>query len=290
MKKTKIIFDTDIGSDIDDSFCLAYLLRHSACQLLGITTVSGQPEKRAMLASAICKHAGAQVPIHVGAEKPLLVGQFQPGAQQFSQIENWAHDKFEQTFTAVEFLRDTIMANPGEITLLAVGPLTNIALLFATYPQTAEQLKEIVIMGGQFIEHTLDAEWNIKCDPHAAQIVFNMPVQIRMIGLDVTLQVILPKAGAEEKCTAKALAPVMDFAKVWFEKVERVIFHDPLAATVVFKPELCEYKAGTVNVDLGKEPVLGKTFFAPMKNGRHLIATGVDCRGFFEEYFGVIEC
>ena len=73
----KILLDTDIGSDIDDSLCLAYLLAQPECDLLGITTVSGEPEKRAMLADVICKHAGRAVPIYPGIENPILGQQMQ---------------------------------------------------------------------------------------------------------------------------------------------------------------------------------------------------------------------
>src|SRR5690348_11318405 len=78
----KVILDTDIGSDIDDALCLAYLLAHPECELLGITTVSGEAEKRAMMASALCKVAGKKAPIFPGAENPLLIKAQQPYAPQ----------------------------------------------------------------------------------------------------------------------------------------------------------------------------------------------------------------
>jgi inosine-uridine nucleoside N-ribohydrolase len=122
-----ILFDTDIGSDIDDAVALAYLLKQPACELLGVTTVTGEPEKRAELASAICHAAGrADVPIHVGVEEPLLIAQRQAQASQHRALsEQWEHKAFQsKENTAIEFMRRTISARPGEITLLAVGPLT----------------------------------------------------------------------------------------------------------------------------------------------------------------------
>ena len=79
---TKVLLDTDIGSDIDDAVCLAYLLAQPACDLLGITTVSGEADKRAMMASALCRVAGVEIPIFPGAEEPLLVPQKQTRAPQ----------------------------------------------------------------------------------------------------------------------------------------------------------------------------------------------------------------
>src|SRR5215471_2753008 len=125
---TKVILDTDIGSDIDDAVCLAYLLAQPQCELLGITTVTGEVEKRAMMASALCKVAGKQIPIYPGVDTPLLVPQKQPKAQQASALDKWDHDTQFPKGEAVEFLRRTIRAHPGEVTLLTIGPLTNIGL------------------------------------------------------------------------------------------------------------------------------------------------------------------
>src|SRR5512141_1204104 len=88
---TKIILDTDIGTDIDDAVCLAYLLSQPRCDLLGITTVTGEAEKRAMLASALCRQAGKDVPIYPGAVRPLLLEQRQNHAQQAEALAPWSH-------------------------------------------------------------------------------------------------------------------------------------------------------------------------------------------------------
>src|SRR5215207_7526723 len=112
---TKLLLDTDIGSDIDDAVCLAYLLAQPECELLGITTVSGEPEQRAMLASALCRVVSRQVPIFPGAEAPLLGRQRQPRAPQASALTRWAHEERFPRGQAVEFLRQTIRAHPGEV-------------------------------------------------------------------------------------------------------------------------------------------------------------------------------
>src|SRR5688572_23171715 len=121
----KVILDTDIGSDIDDAICLAYLLAQPECELLGITIVTGEADKRAMLASALCKIAGKKVPIMPGAEEPLLIPQRQTQAQQAVALTKWAHDQHFPRGQAIEFLRQTIHEHPGELVLLAIGPLTN---------------------------------------------------------------------------------------------------------------------------------------------------------------------
>src|SRR6266487_2151781 len=88
----KLLLDTDIGSDIDDALCLAYLLAQPACELLGITTVTGEAEKRAMIASALCKVAGKNIPVYPGAPEPLLIGQKQQIASQARALGKWDHD------------------------------------------------------------------------------------------------------------------------------------------------------------------------------------------------------
>ena len=105
---TKVILDTDIGSDIDDAICLAYLLAQPACELLGVTTVTGEAHERAKLASALCKAAGKTVSIYPGAENPLLIQQKQTRSPQSAALARWPHETSFPQSDAIEFLRRTI--------------------------------------------------------------------------------------------------------------------------------------------------------------------------------------
>src|SRR5947209_1296587 len=146
-----VILDTDIGSDIDDAVALAYLLREPRCELLGITTVTGEPLKRAMLADAVCRAAGRDdVPIFSGTADPFLVEQKQKEAPQAAVLSRWSHREEFAPNAAVSFLRETIHARPGEITLLAVGPMTSLGILFAIDPEVPRLLKRLVLMCGVF--------------------------------------------------------------------------------------------------------------------------------------------
>ncbi len=287
MEKTKVILDTDIGTDIDDSECLAYLLCQERCDLLGITTVSGEAVERAMLASVIMREAGKKVPLHPGADKPLCSKNYQPHAGQKEKLAFWEHDTDFEPYSAIEFLKETIEANPNEVVLLAIGPLTNIALLCASYPETVKKLKELVIMGGEFFQPDKYAEWNIRCDPYAAKIVLESGIKMRLIGLDVTRKVTMKTAEFAEKFTSKVLKPVKDFSEVWFRNSEISTFHDPLAATVIFE-DMCTFKQGTVTVDLTgigeKEGLKGRTYFEE-GDGCHFVADTVQPEKFFEHYF-----
>ncbi len=176
---TKVLLDTDIGTDVDDAVALAYLLSHPDCELLGITTVTGEATKRASLASVICKAAGKEIPIYPGAEHPMQGEQRQPVAQQAAALPNWPHETQFPLNQAVDFLANTIRTYPGEVILLTIGPLTNAGLLFNTYPDVADLLKGLVMMGGNFGDDTESGrvEWNIAGDPLASQITYKAPVR-----------------------------------------------------------------------------------------------------------------
>ena len=287
----KLLLDTDIGSDIDDAICLAYLLAKPQCDLLGITTVSGEPEKRAMLASAICTAAGKEVPIFPGAPAPLLVPPHQPLAPQAAALGGWPHRTDFPAGRAVGFLRDTIRAHPGEVTLLAIGPMTNLALLFTLDPAIPSLLKALYLMIGCF-GRGLDFEgyvneWNSLNDPHAAAIVYaGRPPVHRSVGLDVTTQVRMDATEVRRRFQTPLLRPVLDMAEVWFNQRPEVIFHDPLAAVSIFDDTACGYARGQVDVELISPRLAGMTYFDRAATGPHEVAQTVDAERFFADYFG----
>ena len=288
----KVLFDTDIGTDIDDAVCLAYLLAQPACELLGITTVSGEATKRAMLASALCRVAGGDVPTYPGAEEPLLITQRQPHAQQAAALGDWPHRSAFPLGSAVEFLRQTIRANPGEVTLLAVGPLTNVGLLFRTDPEIPRLLKGLMLMCGQFFGRSPGrgpVEWNAFCDPHAAAIVYQSAVAAhRSHGLDVTQQVRMPAKEVRARFQAPLLQPVAAFAEVFFRHRDQITFHDPLAATTIFDDSICTFASGNVHVELDSPRLAGYMHWqADSREGSHQVADTVDPDRFFAHYFSV---
>jgi inosine-uridine nucleoside N-ribohydrolase len=293
MPATKVLFDTDIGTDIDDAVCLAYLLAQPACNLLGITTVSGEPMKRAMLASALCTAAEQDVPILPGAEDPLVISQRQPQAQQADALVAWPHQREFAQGEAIEFMRRTIRSNPGEVTLLAVGPLTNVGLLFRTDPDIPRLLKSLVLMCGQFLHNAEGrgpAEWNASCDPHAAAIVYQSAVAMhRSHGLDVTRKVRMPAQEVRSRFQAPLLRPVADFAEVFFQSRDEITFHDPLAGATIFDDDICTYASGNVSVELADEQIAGVTHWQDKAIGRHQVADAVNADRFFAHYFSVFD-
>ena len=290
--KTKILLDTDIGTDIDDAAALAYLLANPDCELLGIITVTGEAEKRAKLASVLCLQTGKDIPIYPGAEKPLIISQKQTEAQQAIALNKWVHQKKFPKGEAIEFMRRTIRQYPGEIILLTIAPLTNIGLLFSVDPEIPSLLKGLVMMAGFFERKNKYAhplEWNAFGDYHATKIVYDAKVKIhRSIGLDVTTQVIMNSEEVKHKFTHPLLLPVLDFAQVWFEKFYPYItFHDPLAAVSIFSNDVCKFTQGEIEIEMSEKEKLGLTYWKPDKNGLHEVALEVNKDSFFTEYFKV---
>ncbi|MFQ5795042.1 MAG: nucleoside hydrolase [Candidatus Bipolaricaulia bacterium] len=290
----KVLLDTDIGSDIDDAVCLAYLLAQPECDLLGITTVTGEPEKRAMLASAICRVAGKEIPIFPGAPQPLLVSSRQPQVPQAAALENWEYATEFPQGRALGFMRETIYDNPGEVVLLAIGPMTNVALLFRMDARIPELLKSLVLMCGVFVRSAGRRnllEWNALVDPHAAAIVYQTDVNVhRSVGLDVTTQVVMDTEEVRAHFSVDLLQPVLDFAEVWFEQRDEITFHDPLAAAVIFDDGICTFKRGEVQVELASAPLQGMTLWnSRVSDPKHEIALEVDSERFFEHFFSVFQ-
>jgi purine nucleosidase len=297
---TKILLDTDIDiiGDIDDVMCLAYLLAQPTCELLGITTVSWATDKRAMVASALCKAAGRRVPIFPGAETPLLVPlpsvePRQPYDIERAVLERWDHEEVFPRGQAIEFMRQTIRGQPGEVILLAIGPLTNIALLFAVDPEIPSLLKGLVMMAGVFTSRNSGTglrEWNALLDPHATAMVYRAAVGIhRSIGLDVTQQIKMSADLVRQHLRGNQSQILHNMTEAWLRTSDSITFHDPLAAATIFEPHVCRFEQGVVEVELSSERLRGLTYWTPAaSNSRHEVAMQVDSTTFFEHYFSIV--
>ena len=297
---TKLLFDTDIGSDIDDAVALAYLLIQPSIDLLGITTVTGEARKRAALASRLITIAGQVVPIFPGFEAPREIATRQPIAQQavkLSSAQLIGTDRPHNPEAAIDFMANTIRANPFEVTLLAVGPFTNVARLFEKYPDISRLLKALVIMGGKYSDYPTPwgpSEWNGIIDPAATALMFaQAECPIRAFGLDITWQVSMDAEQVSRVfATHPLLREVRRWSEVWFAERDALHFHDPLAAVSLIDPSVCTFKQGQVAVDLslGREGFTEFVAANPQKataGERPLVevAASVNADQFFDRYF-----
>ena len=286
----KVLLDTDIGSDIDDAVTLAYLLAQPQCDLLGVTTVSGEVEKRAQIASALCIAAGRNIPIFPGRATPLLIREEQVIAEQAAVLDHWPHAEHFPHGEAIPFMARTIRANPGEVILLTIGQLSNIAALFAADEEIPHLLKGIVSMCG--IYHLFPShgpvEYNAGLDPHATAMVYHAEAPFhRSMGLDITRQVRLMKDEVLERFRIKPLETVLGFAEVWWKESPSLTFHDPLAAATIFDENICEFERGEVEVEITSKPLAGYTNWHASPSGRHEAAVKVDPDRFYEHFFSV---
>lgn len=287
---TRLILDTDIASDVDDAMALALAIRSPELTLEGVTTVYGDVRLRARLAKKLLQLGGRDdVPVYAGIEKPLLHNREVWWAGHEGEGVLTAEEIAFEDAHAVDFMIEKIMSNPGEITLVPIGPLTNIAAAIIREPRVADHVKEIVLMGGVTrlgdngaelppIEH------NIKCDPEAASLVFSCGAPIVMAGLDVTMKVQITRdeVGLLERSgdpLNSALAKLIDR---WLSAIrsDRTAMHDPLAVSLLIDRSLVETKKMNVHVEYDHRHPSGQTVAVLDPNGRVDVCLGVDATRF----------
>ena len=279
----KILLDTDIGCDIDDMYTLGYLLAREDAELVGITTVTGEADIRAKLASAMCKLADKDIPICIGADK--LCGekfvQWETVRSERELLDKYPH-RTEFPTGAAEFMKDIIEKYPNEIILCAIGPLTNVAELFTKYSHTAKQIKTLVIMGGRFGEVDTklwgENEWNIINDIEGAKAVFDAPcADVRVFGVELTCKCFGdPVKVSDAFMESAVLRPAAIAARGW---KNGVWFHDAVAAASLFCDDGMTFEKGNITVT-----DKGETVFTKDDDGRHTLMTAMDNDLFFEHY------
>ena len=245
--KIPSLLDTDIGTDVDDAFALALILRSPELDLLAVTTVAGDTQARARLAAKMLHEAGrSNVPVAAG----------EPGLSQPIDQTRWAEGFAGPPLTkekAVDLMRREFERRPGEITLVAIGELTNVAALLKSDPSIGKKIKRIALMGGA-IAHGYGqdlkpaAEWNIKSNPAAAQVVFSSGVPILMAPLDTTAMLQLDAAARHRIFTR--LTPTTNALALLYHLwgQETPTLFDPMAVAMLIDPSLCEVKQLAVEV------------------------------------------
>jgi purine nucleosidase/pyrimidine-specific ribonucleoside hydrolase len=291
----KVVLDTDIGDDIDDALALGLILASWELELVGVTTVFKNTVARARQARTILKVAGrGNVPVAAGCGavlSPRTTLGFDPrqaylegelpnqDASCLPEAELPAPEKRH----AVDFLIDTILGGRGDITVLTIGAMTNVAMAIIKEPRILAKLPRIVSMAGTF--DRLASEWNIKCDPVAAATLMASKVPMRIIGLDVTTKVQFREEHIQAlNACQRPLAQNLSRAirmwaqhSGWAQHIRGLpVMHDPLAAATLFKPDLVRWRRGTASVELYGDKTYGFTTFQEDPSGPHEYAYEVD--------------
>ena len=249
--KEKIIIDTDIGDDIDDAFAIVLATLSDEIELLGITTVFRNSSLRAKMAKALLDSYGVRnIPVYAGCDIPLLatesIDSFTPcqydekSMSSFDYEQGWGPD----------FIIESVLKYPGEITLVPIGPLTNIAMAVRKRPEIISKIKRIVLMGGFITEDV--PEWNILCDPEAARVVYTCGAPVYAVGLDVTMKCKLVQSDVEEfrSIGSRGSIVLSHMLDDWYNhyKFECPVLHDPLTVGTLIDESFVEFEKSEVKV------------------------------------------
>ena len=275
-----IILDTDIGTDIDDAFALALVLDSPELDLLGVTTVSGDTEARAALAAKMLREGGrGNIPVYAGVPgKPLPCVQCR-WAEGFQSHQPHNGD-------AVEFLDASFNRRPGEITLVTIGPLTNVRALLKKDPSVAKKIQRIMMLGGSIRRgyrpgSNPEPEYNIAADIPAAQAVFSSGIPILMAPLDVTAMLQLDRP-ARERIFSRADSPSRALGALyalWGQETPTLF--DPMAVSLLIEPRLCETERLHIAVNSR-----GMTLALPGQSANATVALRNDPKRFFDFFLG----
>jgi purine nucleosidase len=299
-----IILDCDPGQDDAVAILLA-LASTEELQVLGITTVAGNVplEKTQRNARLMCDLARRKdVAVYAGCSRPILrplyTAEYVHGREGIDGAEIREPETPLQSRHAVDFIVDTLSAAEEDaITLVPVGPLTNIATAIVKAPEILPKIREIVLMGGAMREGgntTPSAEFNIYVDPHAARAVFECGRPLTVMGLDVTHQVLATPSRVSRiralgtKAGAAVASMLQYFNRFDTEKYgsEGAPLHDPCTIAYLLKPELFRGKSVRIDVETGSELTMGATavdFWAVTGKAPNAVwMHGVDADGFFD--------
>ena len=271
----RIIIDTDPG--VDDALAFLLALASPELKLEALTTTQGNVtlEKATRNALSVLELAQAShIPVVKGSLLPLVQplrasadihGESGIGNSTLPEPTASVHQQH-----AVDYLIERVLAEPNELSIFPIGPLTNIAMAIRKEPRFAGAVKELVIMGGAILEHgniTPLAEFNIYVDPHAAHIVFHSGIPMTLIPLDVTHKCLLKQEHVDQ--LMKINSPISRFIRDAMEVYLQASFalgfagsslHDPLTLATIIAPELLTLKQYYVDVDISGGVSMGKTF------------------------------
>ncbi|MCG7332490.1 nucleoside hydrolase [Salinicoccus roseus] len=300
-----VIMDVDTG--VDDALAILYALESRQLDVLGITTVNGNVPLEMVNANTlkVLSLAGrTDVPVHPGADRPLLrtsehVHHIHGDDGIGNALDGYEYSNQCQEQFAADFIIEQAKRHPGEVTLIAVGPLTNLALAFRKEPKLSEWLDEVVIMGGLVSEmgrgnKLPNSEFNIYTDAEAAQIVFHSGAETTLVSLDVTKQTLLSNEDIRRlegrkyhDFVKKSTEVYRAFSKEKFN-LDGCALHDPLTVGYVLNKDFLKTEKYHVDVDTVSPLNYGQTvcdFVGLLGREPNVnVCLGVDAEGFVSHF------
>jgi inosine-uridine nucleoside N-ribohydrolase len=271
---TSIILDCDPGHD--DAIALMLALGSREVQLLGVSTVAGNQTVAKTTANAlrVLEHLGRDdVPVAAGASRPLTrdlrVAAHVHGESGLDGPDLPAPTRAPVPEHAIDWIAGTLSAQPEPVTLVATGPLTNIALFLARYPELAPKVARVTLMGGAIGEGNVTpaAEFNIWVDPEAASRVFSSGLEVTMVGLDVTHRALLRQPHVDRLAASGVAGRLAADLYGFYAQHHKHRYgwdgtpvHDAVAVAHVLDETLLEMRTRAVKIDTGPEPSRGRTY------------------------------
>ena len=304
-----VIIDTDPG--IDDALAILLALASPEIILDGITCIHGNASTKQTTRNALAILELAQaghVPVYKGCELPLvkeaLLSPETHGNSGLGYAELPEPLIQPQAGHGSDYLIEQIMSRPGEVTLVAIGPLTNLAIAIRKEPRIVQNVKEVFIMGGAG-QHpgntTALAEYNTFVDPHAAHIVFHSGMPMILTPLDVTYQCIFTPEDLKrlQRLDSPITKFITDSTRFYMEfhdeyqSIEGCVINDPMTLALTYMPEICDYQELVMDVDISTGVGLGNTFADfynyEKKKPNMKVAMGVRPRMFMELFLERME-
>ncbi len=298
--KIPVVFDTDPG--IDDAMALIFLAACKRLSLQAVTTVFGNASLAQCTNNALylCERFNLNVPVHAGADQTITGAtendypDFVHGADGLANLNVSPKIRQQADTSAQQSLIVSAEEFPGELVIIAVGRMTNIANAIQASPTFASNVKEVVIMGGAVNVRGNVTEWaeaNIIGDPEAAGVLFDSGISVTQLGLDVTMKTIMRQDYIEslvKRCgdAGKLLGEITPYYLNFYRSrtgENGFACHDSSAVAFVENPDIYETLTGTLRVVLTGEQ-RGRTEFDANEQGKHTLATAVDDATFLATY------
>ena len=293
MNKKPVYIDTDMGlgtpgAEIDDGAALIALLRCEKIQPAGIGSVFGNvplADSGVNLDRLVSYMERKRIPLGIGAKAPLEGGMdwFSEWQQGYDETQPW--EVAAQNDTSADLLIRSIKESKLPITILSIGPMTNIAVALSQAREITELVREVVVMGGSFSEEPSPPEFNLRCDPEAANKVLNAGWPLVIFGLEVTRKVLFKREMFHSlKSSHPAVQLLRSSADRWIDRVESMgwesggcSLHDAIAAAYIMDPSLFNTIPTTsVKINLEDGPKKGSTTIVQSSNVKTKIRVAVD--------------
>ncbi|HVF24895.1 MAG TPA: nucleoside hydrolase [Anaerolineales bacterium] len=278
MNKKLVYVDTDVGlgtpgAEIDDGAALIFLLRNKSIDIVGAGSVFGNVPLHDValnLDRLLTWMGGEHIPIGLGAERPLIADTtwFESWQSKYGKTQPW--NTRPATYLAANLIIHAIRTHPKQVSILSLGPMTNLALAVRLDPAIISLTREVIVMGGSFSVQNPEPEFNVRCDPEAAQIVLSAGWKVHILGLDITRRVHFSRCDLASLPDGNlAVELLRTQAPGWIDRMEAMgweqdgcALHDAVAAAYLVDQAIFRTEEAKVEVELADPNSRGITRFS----------------------------